>query len=37
MLLQAGYETTASALAFTVYCLAKSPAKMDKLVKVRPG
>ncbi|CAL5219444.1 g1276 [Coccomyxa viridis] len=31
--LLAGYETTASALAFTVYCLAKSPQKMDKLVK----
>jgi hypothetical protein len=29
------YETTASALAFTVYALARHPDKMQKLVQVR--
>ncbi|CAL8467564.1 g7102 [Coccomyxa elongata] len=31
--LLAGYETTASALAFTIYTLAKHPDKTEKLVK----
>ena len=28
------YETTASALAFAVYCLAKNPDKLERLIKV---
>jgi cytochrome P450 len=32
--LLAGYETTASALAFAIYTLAKHPDKTEKLVKV---
>jgi hypothetical protein len=30
-----GYETTASALAFTIYCLAANPDKSRALLKVR--
>ena len=29
----AGYETTANALAFTIYCLAAHPDKQDKLAQ----
>ena len=32
--LLAGYETTASGLAFTAYCLAANPEKMAKLSEV---
>lgn len=32
--LLAGYETTASALAFTIYSLAKHPEKTEKLIQV---
>ena len=34
--LLAGYETTASGLAFTTYCLAANPGKMAKLLEVVP-
>ena len=30
------YETTASALAFTIYALARHPEKMQKLVQAGP-
>ena len=32
MLILAGYETTANALAFTIYLLSSNPAKRDKLL-----
>lgn len=32
---RAGYETTASALAFTVHCLAANPDKCERLLQVR--
>ena len=32
---RAGYETTASALAFTVHCLAANPDKCERLLQAR--